>query len=130
MNLERKFISVKYRKVRALLFAHSFETKMGFVFGLASYLKTKPESDRRKHPSTVTSEYREMEKSGPSRTCSAANRSNTLVPLQVNTEKWRRADLHVRAQQQIGQVRLPGVTGNASAFIAVNNNVLPWHPLR
>ena len=49
MNLERKFISAEDRKVRALLFAHSFETNFGFGFGLASYLKTKPESVVRKH---------------------------------------------------------------------------------
>ena len=48
---ERKFIHVKERKVHALLFAHSFETKIGFGFGLASYLKTKPESALRKRPS-------------------------------------------------------------------------------
>ena len=40
MNFERKVLSVQDRKVHALLFAHSFETKIGFGFGLASYLKT------------------------------------------------------------------------------------------
>ena len=48
-----KVSSVKDRKVRALLFAHSFETKIGFGFDLASYLKTKPESALRKHPIKV-----------------------------------------------------------------------------
>ena len=38
------------RKVHALLFAHSFETEIGFGFGLGSYLKTKPELAIRKHP--------------------------------------------------------------------------------
>ena len=51
MNLERKFISAKDSKVHALLFARFFETKIGFGFGLASYLKTKPESALLKHPS-------------------------------------------------------------------------------
>ena len=49
MNLKPKYISVEDRKIRALLFAHSFETRFGFGFGLASYL-TKPESALRKHP--------------------------------------------------------------------------------
>ena len=48
--MERKFLSVKDRKVHALLFAHSFETKIGFGSGLASYMKTEPESALRKHP--------------------------------------------------------------------------------
>ena len=50
-NLERKVLSVEDRKVNPLLFEHSsFETKFGFGFGLASYLKTRPESALRKHP--------------------------------------------------------------------------------
>ena len=52
MNLEQKIPSVKGRKVHGLLFAHPFETKIGFDFGLASYLKTKPESALRKHSIT------------------------------------------------------------------------------
>ena len=51
MNPERKVPSVlKDRKVNALLFAHSSETKFGFGFGRASYMKTKLESALRKHP--------------------------------------------------------------------------------
>ena len=49
MNVGRKFISVKDQKIRALLFAHSFEAKFGFGFGFASCLKTRPESALRKH---------------------------------------------------------------------------------
>ena len=43
LNLERKFLYAKDRKVHALLFAHAFETKIEFGFGLASF-STKPES--------------------------------------------------------------------------------------
>ena len=50
LNLERKFLSAKDRKVHALLFVRSFEAKIRFGLGLASYLKTKPESAVPKHP--------------------------------------------------------------------------------
>ena len=53
MNLERKFLSVEDPIVHSLLFAHSFEIKVGTDFDLASYLKTKPESAVRKHPNLL-----------------------------------------------------------------------------
>ena len=55
LTLERKFLPVEDRKVNSLLFTHSFVTKIGFDFGLSSYLKTKPESALRKHSNVLKS---------------------------------------------------------------------------
>ena len=43
-----KFILVEDRNIHALLFAYSFESKIGFGFGLALSKKTKPELVPRK----------------------------------------------------------------------------------
>ena len=45
LNLERKFLSGKDRKDHPLLFEHSFETKIGFGYGLASYLEVQIGAD-------------------------------------------------------------------------------------
>ena len=47
---QTKVSFVEDRKVHALLFAQSFETEIGFGFGLASYVKAKPELAICKHP--------------------------------------------------------------------------------